>query len=145
MGQNQRLAIRDFANEYVNALKQNAPTKTGALKQSITAKVHDDSIDFDMYGYALILDEGINGTEKNQGSKLSFTNKKPPISALQGYADSIGANVYALQRSIFKHGFKGKKFITEDYKDHMQDFAEQITQAVADDFLDEGRKILGDN
>jgi tRNA uridine 5-carbamoylmethylation protein Kti12 len=109
--------LQQFANELVQELKQNAPKNTGALSNSIKTIVTDDSLSIEMAGYADFVNKGINGKENNRGSIYSFRNKKPPISSISSYAKSIGANPYALQKSIYKNGIKPSLFIDNTITD----------------------------
>ena len=109
--------LQQFANELVQELKQNAPKNTGALSNSIKTIVTDDSLTIEMAGYADFVNKGINGKENNRGSIYSFKNKKPPISSISSYAKSIGANPYALQKSIYKNGIKPSLFIDNTITD----------------------------
>jgi tRNA uridine 5-carbamoylmethylation protein Kti12 len=109
--------LQQFANELVQELKQNAPKNTGALSNSIKTIVTDDSLTIEMAGYADFVNKGINGKENNRGSIYSFRNKKPPISSISSYAKSIGANPYALQKSIYKNGIKPSLFIDNTITD----------------------------
>lgn len=136
----QRKALQQIANDIVAALKKNAPSDSGKLKKSITGKVIRDQIEIDMLGYGVINDMGINGTERNNGSPFSFSKKRPPIDALKGFAKRKGLNVWALQESLFKKGYKGSNFIQKLNKE-FPDYASNYADAVWADFAERMNKI----
>lgn len=123
---------QDFIQSYTQLLKEKAPKHSGALASSIEGNIEGDDITFSMLGYGLIVDKGINGTDKNNGSPYSFSTKRPPISSLISFASSIGTNPYALQNSIFKNGFKAQPFIEQDSE--IEEFANNLTEAIFNDF-----------
>jgi hypothetical protein len=130
---NQHKSIVNFFDSFVRELKQDAPKNTGELEKSISYDINDDKIEVEMLAYGNLLEEGINGTERNVGSIYSFTDKKPPISAISDYAKSIGANPYALQNSIFKKGIRPKRFIKPNLDENINNFVDQYAEAVWED------------
>ena len=131
---NKEQVYNDLLSSYTALLKQNAPKSSGALASSITGEINGDNISFSMLSYGTILDKGINGTERNNGSPYSFTNKKPPISSLMGYAKMSGINPYVLQNSIYKKGFKPQEFLENDKE--IDNLATNIAESLFDEFAE---------
>mgnify|MGYP006364330493 CR=1 FL=1 len=131
---NRHQSIASFFERYVSALKQEAPNNSGALSESINYTVNDNVISIEMMSYGEFLEEGINGTENNVGSIYSFKDKKPPISSIESYAKSIGANPFALQNSIFKNGIRPKTFIKDKLDSNLDTFADEYIEAYWEDY-----------
>ncbi len=92
----QRESLRDLGREYVDVLQGEAPKDTGDLREGITFKTYERK----------------GATELRITSKQFYTvfvlrGTKPhsaPVSALQGWADRHGIDVWAVWGSIKKHG-----------------------------------------
>ncbi|MEW5675507.1 hypothetical protein ABGT15_04275 [Flavobacterium enshiense] len=112
---------------------------TGKLLDSITGSVeYDDgewNIFIDMEHYGEFLDEGVNGTEKNWGSRFGYTSKKPPISALTPWANAKGLSPWAVQQSIYKNGIKPIHFFSDVFDSEMDKMLDYIIEAEIDDKL----------
>ena len=91
---------------------------SGKLLNSIDIEITetDDEINIAVLAedYLEFIDEGVNGTERNNGSKYSYKSKKPPIKEISLWAKSKGLNPYAVQNSIYTKGIKGIHFF-EDF------------------------------
>lgn len=117
---------------------------TGKMLESITGNVeyadgeYNITLDLEQYGH--FIDEGVNGVEKNNGSRFSYTDKMPPISAIKPWATSKGINPYAVQRSIYKKGIKGVHFlestIDEEYGKLVDYLAEAESLAILNELED---------
>jgi hypothetical protein len=137
LGKNERKTLQEYANKIVNELKDQAPIGNGDLINSIKGEVSEEGdITITALGYIQFQDKGVNGTEQSRGSVFSFKTRRPPISALKGFSDRVGINVYALQNSIFKKGFRGKFFIDRAYRRIITNLPLDVTEAINDDFVD---------
>jgi hypothetical protein len=142
LGGNVRKSLQSFVTDLVNKLRMSAPKNTGKLAQSFKGTVVGDDVKIEGASYAIFINDGINGTERNRNSMFSFTNKKPPISALKDFAKAKGINEFALQKSIFKNGIRGRHFIENPYNDSLGSLSENLTQAVWEDFRED---VLSNN
>jgi hypothetical protein len=92
----QRDSLRNLGHEYVRILREEAPIDTGNLREGITFKTYEIN----------------KGHELHITSKMGYTPfvlrgtgpHSAPISALQGWADRHGINVWAVWQSIKKKG-----------------------------------------
>lgn len=132
--------IKEYGILLTKRLEEKAPVQSGKLSRSFSLEVVENG--FSIYGapYALIVDQGINGTKRNNGAPFSFGSKKPPISALTALANKIGASPWALQKSIFENGFKGNNFATDSINDTLSQFVKDLAEALWQDFYDEQEK-----
>ena len=114
---NQWKSIRTFLDTYVDEIKRNTPKFTGDLAQSISGEYVADgnniSISISANDYFNFVNEGVNGTENNYGSRFSYRDKKPPIGSITPYAKALGVSPYALATSIYKKGIRPKNIIDE--------------------------------
>jgi hypothetical protein len=132
---NRNQSVNDFLKSYVNELQNKLPKRTGRLSNSVSSYIDGkESFGVEMESYALFLERGVNGTERNVGGYYSFSNKKPPISSIEEYANSIGANPYALQNYIFKNGIRKKETIEPLLDSKLNSFAEDYVNSLWADF-----------
>lgn len=131
---NQKKTIQQFANDLVKTLKNKVPKSSGNLAKSISADIDDTSVGIDALEYIKIVDKGISGKKNKRNTPFGFKNKKPPIKDLEGFAKKKGINVWALQKSIFNNGFKGKNFIEPTLDNEVDELADNMAAAVWDDF-----------
>lgn len=136
LGLKARKTLEQAANELANNLQNRAPNNSGKLANSFTGDVVGDNIVINGADYAFFLDKGVNGKENSRGSKFGFTNKKPPISSLIGFAKAKGINEYALQSSIFKKGIRPQPFIQAPFNDEVKALSQELPQAILGDFVD---------
>jgi hypothetical protein len=141
---NQNKTLQRFAIDYLQYLKDTAPKKTGNLADSLQFDVEltpdDPQVSIDGFEYAKYMDQGVNGTENNFGSIFSFGDKMPPIASVQDYANSIGANPYALAKSIQKKGIEPTMFITQEIENKTERLADDYIEAVWQDFEFDNRR-----
>jgi len=138
---NRRKTIQDFAKELENKIKSRVPKNTGNLSKSVTGKVDGEDIDIMSLPYLLIVDKGISGKNKRRNTPFGFKNKKPPIKDLIGFAKRKRINVWALQNSIFKNGFRGKNFVQPVLNNELDNYSIDLAQATWDDFADDYNKL----
>jgi hypothetical protein len=137
---NQLTTIGNFVNSLVSFLGDNTPKNTGALANSYKGEFTINGIEIYGLDYFKFIESGVNGTEQTWGSPYSFSNKMIPISTIQGYADARGINVYALQKSIFKKGIRPKDIITSSIDSKLDNFGDDLIEAIWDDFAEEEKK-----
>lgn len=141
--------LQDFADSLIEELQSTAPTATGKLRRSFEAEVDDDGITIYSEAYARIMDQGINGKERSNGSPFSFKNKMPPPSAfdkwmivkgiaprsVKGRFASRKGLQFAIANSVFRKGIKGSFFIERSLAGGIDELPDSLAQAVWQDFL----------
>lgn len=137
---NQDKVLQDFARSYVVYLKRKVPKNSGRLANSIKASVMKDNVGIDALGYITFLDQGVSGKNKRYRTPFGYTNKKPPISSISGFAQRAGINPFALQQSIFENGIKPEGFITNSIDKEVDKMADKLVDAVWEDFVVEENK-----
>lgn len=88
--------FRDLGRAYVDVLRDEAPEDTGRLKRGITFKTHQTDTVTELRVSSAVAHTGfvMRGTKPHAA----------PISALQGWADRHGINVWAVWQSIKREG-----------------------------------------
>ena len=126
------IALAEFADEVVQALKSNLDTKnnmvSGGLRQSIdyirpiAATNGEWKIEFVMADYGKFVDKGVKGVENSQNTTSPFSFKfinpsKKHISSMATWFNEKGvteiSHQYALTTNLKKHGTNPTNFITE--------------------------------
>ena len=134
--------LQDFGNKLQKLLVDNLSNKTASmtskeLEQSIIFDIQlgDGLVEFElkMADYWKFVEHGVQGAggerksdskfsgekagsafiNKAPGSKFKFTTKPPPIEAVRMWANSLGINAHAVQKSVFRQGIAPKKFYSE--------------------------------
>ncbi len=100
---------------------------------------------------------GATGTIRGKGSPFKFTNKMPPRNVIDKWIvrkplkqarDKSGrfierkAMAFLIQRSIFQKGLYRTLFFSKPYKEQTKKFNPLITEAFANDIMDELKTIL---
>lgn len=108
----------------------------GTLRRSISYEQEDTldgNIEIFMADYGKFIDEGVNGTVQNRGSKFQFSgNYKGTAYALTAWATAKGLNRFAVARSIQKKGIRPRRFFNDVIASRTNDLGELITQGMAD-------------
>jgi hypothetical protein len=143
MKQNNQLSVlNNFIDSITGELANRTPKNTGNLANSYNANFDSLQngfvIGIDGLNYGAFLDKGVNGRDVSYGSDYTFKGY-PNIGALQGYADSKGINVYALANSLYINGIKPRGFITNNIDDDSNELADNMIEAVWEDFYDENK------
>lgn len=141
--------LEKYASLLEETLKSEAPSFSGSLANSITGKIEFDAagtanVGIYMAEHGDYINEGVNGTILNRGSRFSYKDKMPPISALQAWANAKGINPWALRYSIYTKGIKRNPFIERSFSDGTLDkMANDIAESIWTDFYVslEGKKI----
>ena len=85
--------------------------------------------------YFKFVDEGVNGKNRNRGSKYSFKTKKPPLEPLLEWVKlrsiatgnrEVRSAAFAIQTHIFKNGIKGINILEEVLKNASNEYIDKI-------------------
>jgi hypothetical protein len=108
----------------VNALQEKGAIFQGNLAQSINSRVSETNsgaeLTITMLERGQFLDEGVNGLNRNVGSRFSYGNKMPPPQALATWTRvKLGNDVspFAVAKSIQQKGIKPRNFIQPSLAD----------------------------
>jgi len=132
--------LERYATLIEDTLKGEAPSFSGALKESIKSQIEFNdqgtaNVSVYMADYGNYINEGVNGTMLSRGSRFSYRDKMPPVSALQAWANAKGINPWALRYSIYTKGIKQNPFIQRSFDDGTLDrMAADIAESVWTDF-----------
>jgi len=130
--------LEQFAQGYVNLLKSRINSDTGNLANSIGYNVVINTnafqVNFTGEDYLFYQEYGVNGTERNRGSRFSFTKKKPPLDAIKGWAGRKGLNPFAVQNSIFKKGIPATHTIENTLYDYIDSIMNDFTESLWEEF-----------
>lgn len=110
--------LLQVAGPIVDDIKSRAPVDTGALKQSVQARVQGDSLFIEMIYYGMFQNFGVNGTEDRIANEVPFGVSERPLSE----------PFYAFKQRRFglpARGFFDVDLITEIVADGV---AQQLTQ-----------------
>jgi len=110
--------LLQVAGPIVDDIKSRAPVDTGALKQSVQARVQGDSLFIEMIYYGMFQNFGVNGTEDRIANEVPFGVSERPTSE----------PFYAFKQRRFglpARGFFDVDLITEIVADGV---AQQLTQ-----------------
>jgi len=110
--------LLQVAGPIVDDIKSRAPVDTGALKQSVQARVQGDSLFIEMIYYGMFQNFGVNGTEDRIADEVPFGVSERPTSE----------PFYAFKQRRFglpARGFFDVDLITEIVADGV---AQQLTQ-----------------
>ena len=110
------LGIR-LKDETLEQIDNSFSDTTGNLRQSVkfTTDIFGESFVTELYlaDYYDFINKGVRGaesTEKAPDSPYSYKDKQPPISALKEWSQRKGLDVWAVSKSIFNKGIKGRKY-----------------------------------
>ena len=125
------------AGEFVNELQSRAPVDQGTLKQSIQARVEEDSILLQMLAYGFFQNYGVAGTVSNPGA-FGVENGAPTPRTGSTYSFNpenrmIGGNLpFGARVNIHKFGLRPKSFFSiEDITTRMaQRIQEELTNNI---------------
>jgi len=110
--------LLSIAGPIVDDIKSGAPVDTGALKQSVQARVQGDSLFIEMLYYGMFQNFGVNGTEDRVATEVPFGVSERPTSE----------PFYAFKQRRFglpARGFFDVDLITEIVADRV---AQQLTE-----------------
>ena len=72
--------LTEVGTEIVNAMKAGAPVDTGALKNSISYTINDDTLSINMIYYGSFQNYGVKGTETGSPNPVQFGVSPRPSS-----------------------------------------------------------------
>ena len=103
----------------VDQIKQEAPTNTGALRNSIKAVIQDDSLAIEMLYYGIFQNYGVDGMQNAPAREVPrFGAPQPTAGARFGFSgnfEMIGGSLpYGVRKSIYKMGLKPQPFFDVD-------------------------------
>ena len=133
-------SLEKYASLLETTLRDNAPSFSGDLIDSISSNIEFDesgtaNISISMARYGDFINEGVNGTLLNRGSRFSYRDKMPPVSALKSWANAKGINPWALRYSIYTKGIKKNPFIERSFDDGiLNNMADEIAEDIWTDF-----------
>ncbi|CAB4153627.1 hypothetical protein UFOVP639_16 [uncultured Caudovirales phage] len=136
--------LQDYAALIEATLKEQAPSFSGSLRDSITGEIEFDqngtaNVGIYMAEHGTYINEGVNGAKssyiENKNSRFRYKDKMPPISALQAWANAKSINPWALRYSIYTKGIRRNPFIERSFSDGTLDkMATDIAESIWTDF-----------
>jgi hypothetical protein len=138
--------IQEYIDSIVVLLKQETPTNTGDLRNSIDAEVIPSSngaqIEISMSYYGKFIDQGVNGIQVSWGSPYSFRDKMPPASAFSSYTSDLSEQ-FAIAASVYRNGIQPRDFIQPVIDQKMEGLGDLIAGTIWENFFNEydGKEI----
>lgn len=138
--------IQEYIDSIVELLKQETPTNTGDLRNSIDAEVIPSSngaqIEISMSYYGKFIDQGVNGIQVSWGSPYSFRDKMPPASAFSSYTSDLSEQ-FAIAASVYRNGIQPRDFIQPVIDQKMEGLGDLIAGTIWENFFNEydGKEI----
>ena len=112
--------LLNIAGPIVDDIKSQAPVDTGALKQSVQARVQGDSLFIEMLYYGMFQNFGVNGTEDRIADEVPFGVSERPTSE----------PFYAFKQRRF--GLPARRFFDVDLITEL--VADRVAQQLTEDF-----------
>lgn len=133
------LVVKTWGDELVNQLLYSLGLEgldNGDLAKSIRYEItkKGSGLNFKLFfdDYGVFQDEGVKGAggvrkstsifgkgnkgqmwrQKAPQSRFAYTTKKPPVKAIESWAQSKGLNKWAVRESIFRQGLKPKRWFS---------------------------------
>ena len=119
--------LTQIGGRLVDQIKQDAPSNTGALRNSIKAVIADDSLSIQMLYYGIFQNYGVDGMQNAPAREVPRYGVIQPTTGsrfgFSGNFEMIGGGLpFGVRKSIYKLGLKPQPFFDVD----------AISQAVAD-------------
>ena len=119
--------LTQIGGRLVDQIKADAPTNTGALRQSIKAVIEDDGLAIEMLYYGIFQNYGVDGIQNAPAREVPRFGVPQPVAGrrfgFSGNYEMIGGDLaFGLRKQIYKMGLKPQPFFDVD----------QIANAVAD-------------
>tara|TARA_R110002020_G_scaffold445881_1_gene657840 strand:+ start:3819 stop:4274 length:456 start_codon:yes stop_codon:yes gene_type:complete len=118
--------LTQIGGRLVDQIKQDAPTNTGALRNSIKAVIADDSLTIQMLDYGVFQNYGVDGMQNAPAREVPFGVPQPTAGRRFGFSGNytmIGGDLsFGARKEIYKMGLKPQRFFDVD----------QIAGAIAD-------------
>jgi len=111
--------LTQIGGRLVDEIRQEAPTNTGALRQSIKAVIADDSLAIEMLYYGIFQNYGVDGMQNAPAREVPrFGVPQPTTGSRFGFSgnfEMIGGSLpYGVRKSIYKMGLKPQPFFNVD-------------------------------
>jgi len=111
--------LTQIGGRLVDEIRQEAPTNTGALRQSIKAVIADDSLAIEMLYYGIFQNYGVDGMQNAPAREVPrFGVPQPTAGSRFGFSgnfEMIGGSLpYGVRKSIYKMGLKPQPFFDVD-------------------------------
>ena len=125
--QNLSPILTAIGGRLVDQIKQDAPTDTGQLRNSIKAVIEDDSLSIQMLYYGIFQNYGVDGIQNAPAREVPRFGVPQPAAGrrfgFSGNYEMIGGDLsFGVRKEIYKMGLKPQPFFDVD----------QIANAVAD-------------
>ena len=119
--------LTSIGGRLVDQIKQDAPTNSGALRNSIKAVIQDDQLSIEMLYYGIFQNYGVDGMSQAVAQDVPrFGVPQPSAGSRFGFSGNytmIGGSLpFGVRKSIYKLGLKPQPFFDVD----------AITSAIAD-------------
>lgn len=100
--------LQIIVQQEIDKIALNMEAQGMSYKGNIEVEINGTQFRINIPSYLYYVDEGVNGTEVNYGSRFNRMDKKPPIEFLKTWIDEKGLemNEYALQNHIHKNGIR---------------------------------------
>jgi len=133
-----------LVTELTTELVRKQKKASGGLVKSFRSEVNSTGDGYEIAviaaSYFKFVDNGVNGVQRNRGSKYSYKNKKPPMQAILDWVKirSIATGdkqarsaAFAIQNYIYKNGVEGINILDEVLKKA----SDQYTSKIADSMI----------
>jgi hypothetical protein len=139
------LGVR-LKDETLEQIDNSFTDTTGKLRQSIRfeSKIFGESFVTELYlaDYYDYINKGVKGAESSEkapNSPYSYKDKQPPVSALKEWSHRKGLNEWAVSKSIFKKGLKGRGYFDRVVKNTKEG---EINNLLIQDLISAGKLSL---
>ncbi len=111
--------LTQIGGRLVDQIKADAPTNTGALRQSIKAVIEDDGLAIEMLYYGIFQNYGVDGIQNAPAREVpSYGVLQPTAGRRFGFSgdyEMIGGNLsFGARKEIYKMGLKPQRFFDVD-------------------------------
>ena len=111
--------LTQIGGRLVDQIKADAPTNTGALRQSIKAVIEDDGLAIEMLYYGIFQNYGVDGIQNAPAREVpSYGVLQPAAGRRFGFSgnyEMIGGDLsFGARKEIYKMGLKPQRFFDVD-------------------------------
>jgi len=158
--------LNEFKNHVIEQAKNNAPTNTGNLKNSIDGYVKESKnsiqISFEMPDYGFFQDQGVKGVSSGNGNFKFGTQSGPRGGLRKGIAEwvkrkniqfrdrkgrylSHESTAHLIVRSIWQKGLKPSLFFTKPFEKAFKNLPNELVEKYGLDMLQLFDEITREN
>lgn len=132
-----------LVTELTTELVRKQKKASGGLVKSFRSEVNGTGDGYEISviaaSYFKFVDAGVNGTQRNRGSKYSYKNKKPPVQSLIDWVKvrSIATGdkearsaAFAIQNYIYKNGVQGINILEEVLRKASDQYVNKIADSM---------------